>query len=140
MIITTFIFIFQNNACWYFYYKHWIVLVRCFWICQFVIDQIVQSGNMRAPLSKNVIKITLSMEISKEGKLRFDVKNIFADSCIFPSIIQITYFQNCYHNVTLFLLRFKYDFCWNAKYCWNELFGILKYYIIRHCIQIWLLI
>ena len=52
MIITTFIFIFQNNACWYFYYKHWIVLVRCFWICQFVIDQIVQSGNMRAPLSK----------------------------------------------------------------------------------------
>ena len=55
--------------------------------------KIVQCENMRVLFSKNVIKITLSMEIS-EVKLRFDVKNIFADSCRFPSIIQITYFQN----------------------------------------------
>ena len=48
---------------------------------------------MRVLFSKNVIKITLSMEIS-EVKLRFDVKNIFADSCRFPSIIQITYLKN----------------------------------------------
>ena len=55
--------------------------------------KIVQCRNMRVLFSQNVIKITLSMEIS-EAKLWYDVKNIFADSCRFPSIIQITYFQN----------------------------------------------